>query len=123
MSNSEQKAAGMWAIVELMGHVKIAGYLTEEERFGVKMGRVDIPADGDMVTQFFGGASVYRITPVTEAVARAYAEARTVAPVSRWDLPELRAAHEELRELRRQLEGGEVDDESFGPYDDEDVHF
>lgn len=27
-----------WAIVELMGHVKLAGRLTEEERFGTKMG-------------------------------------------------------------------------------------
>ena len=36
-----------WAIVELMGHVKLAGKLSEEERFGVKMGRLDIPAKVD----------------------------------------------------------------------------
>jgi hypothetical protein len=32
-----------WAIVELMGHVTIAGRLTEEEKFGSKLGRLDIP--------------------------------------------------------------------------------
>ena len=32
-----------WAIVELMGHIKICGRLTEEEKFGAKMGRLDIP--------------------------------------------------------------------------------
>lgn len=32
-----------YAIVELMGHVKMAGRVTEEERFGSKMGRCDVP--------------------------------------------------------------------------------
>lgn len=30
--------ADSWAIVELMGHVRIAGRITEEERFGAKLG-------------------------------------------------------------------------------------
>ena len=60
-----------WAIVELMGHVKMAGILTEEERFGAKMGRIDIPQpDGSFVTQYFNGSSVYRITPCTEDLGR-----------------------------------------------------
>lgn len=33
----------VWAVVELMGHVRIAGRLSEEERFGGKMGRIDVP--------------------------------------------------------------------------------
>ena len=41
-----------WAIVELMGHVKLAGRVTEEKRFGVEMGRIDIPQeDGAFTTQ------------------------------------------------------------------------
>ena len=36
-----------WAIVELMGHVRVAGFVTEEERFGVKLGRIDIH-DGEV---------------------------------------------------------------------------
>ncbi len=59
-----------FAIVELMGHVKHAGRLSEEEKFGVKLGRIDCPAeDGSFTTIYFGGASVYRITVVTEDVA------------------------------------------------------
>lgn len=99
--------SGFWAIVELMGHVKVAGYLTEEERFGVKMGRIDIPSADGTVTQYFGGSSVYRITPVTEEVARAYAEARQARPISRWDLPELTEAHEEIRRLQSIVDAGE----------------
>ncbi len=80
--------AEVWAIVELMGHVRLAGRITEEEKFGTKMGRLDIPAeDGSFVTQLFGGASVYRITIVTEAVARQVARTNQPAPVSPWDYP------------------------------------
>lgn len=79
--------AEVWAIVELMGHVKLAGRVSEEEKFGAKMGRIDIPDGDGFVTQFFGGASLYRITIVTEEVARAVAKNVTVAPVHSWDFP------------------------------------
>lgn len=104
----------VWAIVELMGHVRLAGRLTEEEKFGAKMGRLDIPKSEScpmlgiaahtmapdacpqcggsghvkgFVTQLFGGGSVYRITIVTEDVARHVAKSTTTAPVSPWDFP------------------------------------
>lgn len=77
-----------WAIVELMGHVKIAGHVTEAEVFGAKMGRVDIPnSDGGFTTQYFSGGSVYRLTPTTEDIARAVAVRNQPAPVYHWDLP------------------------------------
>ncbi len=104
---SESQESGFWAIVELMGHVKVAGYVTEEERFGCKMGRIDVPGpDDDVVaTQYFGGSSIYRITPVTEDVARGYAHGRVPAPIQRWELPELNDAHEEIRRLQTELDG------------------
>jgi hypothetical protein len=76
-----------WAVVELMGHVKLAGRLSEEERFGSKMARLDIPAGDGFTTQYFGGAAVYRITLVTEAVARDIAKRSPGAPVAAWDYP------------------------------------
>lgn len=77
-----------WAILELMGHVRTAGRVTEEEKFGVKMGRIDIPVlDGTFVTQYFGGASVYRMTLVDEAAARAVAISSGVHPVQSWEMP------------------------------------
>lgn len=78
----------VWAVVELMGHVKHAGILTEEERFGVKMGRVDVPTPGGgFVTHLFGGASVYRITFVSEEAARAVAAHNESRPVQSWEMP------------------------------------
>lgn len=77
-----------WAIVELMGHVKIAGLVTEEERFGTKLGRVDIPNGDTFVTQYFNGSSLYRLTPTTEEIARSVAKSNQPAPVFRWELPD-----------------------------------
>lgn len=76
-----------WAVVELMGHVRMAGRLTEEERFGGKMGRLDVP-DGDrFVTTYFTAGSVYRITPTTEELARSVAARNKPEPVHRYELP------------------------------------
>ena len=36
-----------WAIVEVFGHRRHAGRTREEERFGAKLLRVDIPVKGD----------------------------------------------------------------------------
>ena len=76
-----------WVILELMGHVRLAGRVTEEEHFGAKLGRIEIPnEDGTFTTQWFGGGSVYRITPTTEEIARAVAYKNKPAPVSVWEM-------------------------------------
>lgn len=88
----------VWAIVELMGHVKMAGRVTEEEHFGTKMGRIDIPSpDGEgFVTQWFGGASIYRVTPISEHAARVFAANNRPQPIHRWELL-LRAGNDSER--------------------------
>lgn len=86
MSDAEPQES--WAIVELMGHVTMAGRLSEEERFGSKMGRVDVPTnDGGFTTVYFGGSSVYRITPVSEAIARVKARSHQPHPIYSYELP------------------------------------
>lgn len=79
-----------WAVVELMGHVRIAGRLSEVEMYGGKLGRIDIPdaGGGFFTTQFFGASSVYRITLVEEAAARAVAYHNQPKPVYQWELPQ-----------------------------------
>jgi hypothetical protein len=78
-----------WAVVELLGHNQHAGWLTEELHFGAKLGRVDIPdthsSDPKAVlkTHYFGGSSVFRITPCDEATARRIAGYSQSAPPSR----------------------------------------
>jgi hypothetical protein len=89
MSESSTELAAEWGVVELFGHVRLAGRISEVERFGGKMLRLDIP-DGDgefLATQFIGNAALYRVTPTSEETARRVAKLGQPEPVRRWELP------------------------------------
>lgn len=73
-----------WAIVELMGHRERPGAVSEVEIAGGKFLRIDIPADGGEVTEYYGATSIYSIRPVSEEIARDRAkrfQARPPRPV------------------------------------------
>lgn len=85
-----------WAILELMGHRRLAGMVTEQTIGGAAFIRIDIPgADGKSSTQFYSPAAVYAITPTTEELARAVAASSQPAPVQRWELPQLKEPEEQ----------------------------
>ena len=98
-----------WAIVEIMGHQKFAGRLTEETIAGCGMLRLDVPAVGDLkgFTRYFNVSSVYAITPCDEALARQMAEGLKRQPLSLYELPEELQA--KLRQPR--LGCSEIDDD------------
>ncbi len=74
-----------WSILELMGHRKLAGLVSEIEMFGSVMLRIDIPSTPP-VTQFYGGSAVYCLTPTTEELARQFSQRATVQPVHAYEL-------------------------------------
>lgn len=90
MNENNGESFGVWAILELMGHTKLAGFVTEEKRFGSEIGRIDIPTSADdptkFFTQYFGGQTIYRLTPCTEQVARAFALGHQPRPVYVYEL-------------------------------------
>lgn len=62
-----------WAIVEIMGHRRHAGAISEVQRFGASMLRIDVPGHepGSIyATHYFGGPAIFSIRPCTEARAR-----------------------------------------------------
>lgn len=78
-----------WGIVEIMGHVKLAGKLSEQIVAGSAFLRVDVP-DVDSqkgFTRLFGTGSIYSITPMDEELVRAMAMSLRVAPLNVYDLP------------------------------------
>lgn len=77
-----------WALVELFGHNKIAGKCSEQNIAGGSMLRIDVPetSHNPAFTRFMGIASIYAINPVTEEVAKMWAERLQVTPVEPWDI-------------------------------------
>jgi hypothetical protein len=59
-----------WALVELMGHRQRVGLVREVEMFGGKFLRIDIPYESGEVTEYYGGAAVYGLSPCSEDMAR-----------------------------------------------------
>ena len=80
-----------WSIVELLGHRRLGGYLTEVQLAGAGFLRLDIPAEPP-ATQFISPGSVYAITPTTQEIATAVARRSNMAPVARWELEPARTA-------------------------------
>lgn len=89
-STTETPAFEAWSILELLGHVRLAGKVSEAELFGAKVGRIDIPIGPDETgteqfnTQYFGGGALYRLTPTTEEIAKATAYQNRPRPVHIW---------------------------------------
>lgn len=77
-----------WCVVELFGHQRYAGLLTQAD-WPPGFGRLDIPATPghEAVTQLVNPSSIYRLTPTTETIATAVAAQCRPEPVHRWELP------------------------------------
>lgn len=72
ISQTEEDAE--WGVVELMGHVIMAGRISVEGRFDGLMGRIDEGHNGKIVTRYFNRHNVYRLTLTDEATARRVTE-------------------------------------------------
>lgn len=86
-----------WALVELFGHNRIVGLVTEQAIGGASFIRVDVPGpDGaTRYTRMFGAAAIYAINPVAKDVAVALAQRCDARPVQAYELPALPAPVED----------------------------
>lgn len=100
--SDEHKAIGFegWAIVDLMGHLRMGGYVSEVEFGGARVGRIDVPVEGDepASTHLFGGQSIYRLTFVDEEIARRVARSNPARPIDHYEI---------TAEIRQRLEAQE----------------
>jgi len=122
-----------WALIELFGHSRIAGLVTEQALGGSALIRVDVPAlpaRGDIqaqpaFTRYFGIAAIYSLTPVSEDLATAAADSMRVHPVEIYmATPQLRAGLEWDDDTDNNPDNNLL---SFGPFDaaiewDEEAH-
>ncbi|MDP3579114.1 hypothetical protein [Methyloversatilis sp.] len=101
-----EPSAETWAIVDLFGHTKVAGRLSEQQIGGSSFVRLDIPeVKSDSIhiaphTRLFGAAAIYGITFVDQATATMAARDIRSEPVSMWSLKgalQQMPAHERMR--------------------------
>ncbi len=86
---SEPNGFANHCVVELFGHQKIAGLVTEQVIAGQGFVRVDVPETKrhPAFTRMFGAGAIYSITPVSEEIALAAAESIYIEPVQVYVAP------------------------------------
>lgn len=97
-----QEKFEQWCLVELFGHSRIAGLVTEQSIGGQSFVRVDVPATSTSggFTRLFGAAAIYAMNPIAEDIVRGLAEQIQAKPITAWDLPEkMRTAMEQGQRL------------------------
>ncbi len=82
-----------WAIIDLFGHQRLAGRLSEHGLGGTSFVRVDVPSCGDTpeFTRLLGNGAIYSISFVSEDIARkvaGYVQARPVQPYEMMQIAE-----------------------------------
>ncbi len=77
-----------WCIVELMGHQRMAGFVTEATIGGGAMIRIDVPECGELpaYTRYLAPGALYAINPCDEKTARAAAASFRPQPVNKWEI-------------------------------------
>jgi len=118
MSTATEKFE-MWAIVELFGHNRIAGRVTEQVIAGAAFLRVDVPMVGEQpgFTKFYGASAIYSLTPVDADTALAAARSMRVRPIEYYLLPAGRADSPDV------IPGDDDDDDDDDDLDTPDPTF
>ncbi|EIF30919.1 hypothetical protein BCh11DRAFT_06431 [Burkholderia sp. Ch1-1] len=91
--NLQPEKFDQWAIVELFGHQRIAGRVSEQTIGGCAFVRVDVPALDNPIegkpsipgfTKLYGQGAIYAMTFVDEATSRFTAGQLKIQPIDTW---------------------------------------
>ena len=88
---TEKEKFELFALVELFGHSRIAGQVTEHAMGSSTFIRIDVPETKTQpkFTRFVNPSAVYAINPVTEEVMKEMAERIEQKPIDSWDIREM----------------------------------
>lgn len=123
---SDKTTFDTWAIVEIMGHVTMAGRVTEQAIGGQGFIRVDVPESGKQAafTRFYGPGAIYSITPVDEQTGRLAVANLRQEPITIYGLAARQLPAGQTRVDRRYYGDGELTyqqpDDDRRPFDDPD---
>lgn len=124
MSSTVEKFE-VWAIVEIMGHKKFAGYVTEQALGGTSFVRIDVPEivlesrTLPAFSKLFGAGSIYCISPCTEETAKAFAAELRSEAFALYEAPRLPAP---ARSRPVRASDLQEDDDQDDDQDDDDMY-
>ena len=87
----EQQKNEFPAVLELFGHTRMAGQVSDYQFGGCSFVRVDVPQIGEIpsFTRMLHPNAIYAINPVTEEIMLAIAKSCQARPVNPYDISEL----------------------------------
>jgi hypothetical protein len=88
------------AVIELFGHTRMAGTVTEQTIGSASFIRVDVPETKQQpkFTRIVNPSAIYAINPVTEEVMLSMAETIANKPIESWDIREMQKKLMALKE-------------------------
>lgn len=80
-----------FALIELFGHNRMAGKVSEQTIGGSSFIRIDVPETQRQpaFTRIINPSAVYAINPITEEVMNELAKSFNNAPIQEWDIREV----------------------------------
>lgn len=105
----------LFAVVELFGHQRIAGKVSEQSIGVATMIRIDVPETKTQpaFTRIVNPSAIYAINPVTEEVMLEMAQRITALPIQAWDI-------REMEKKMLSLKAASPSSPSEPPYDDDE---
>ena len=94
------------AIVELFGHSRMAGKVTEQTIGSASFIRIDVPETKQQpaFTRLVNPSAIYAINPVTEEVMFTMAEEMSNKPIDAWDIRTMQRKLLALKESELEME-------------------
>lgn len=89
MEEQTEQKFDQWAILDLFGHQRTAGHVTEATIGGCSFVRIDVPEGEGYRTEYYGNGAIYSMRPVSEEIARAVVQNGVSAPVSQYEVSSL----------------------------------
>lgn len=78
-----------WCILDLFGHQRTAGHVTEATVGGCAFIRIDVPEGEGFRTEYYGNGAVYSMRPVSEEIAREVVKSNITQPVHSYEVSSL----------------------------------